>query len=263
MVAITCILSSISSRRSFMNSSLPDSLIPTNDAERLQALAPYLVLGPAPDAVFDEVVRLTAKLFDVPIALVSLVEEGSVWFKANFGLPDGGGSGRVDRDQSICSVAILQDAPIVFEDLRREPCRLTRPDVAEALDMRFYAASPLRNAAGYAIGALCVIGREPRQLGAPEQARLQDLAGVVMKLLDLRLALHRQPEQAGAVWRQLYDQLDHSLVRLDTLAALAGYEDSPDTAAARQYGISREEEADLVTRLLDAQVTAALAMVAG
>ncbi len=245
-----------------MNSSLPDSLIPANDAERLQALAPYLMLGPAPDAVFDEVVRLTAKLFDVPIALVSLVEEGSVWFKANFGLPDAAAD-RVDRDQSICSVAILQDAPVVFEDLRREPCRLTRPEVAEALDMRFYAASPLRNAAGYHIGALCVMGREPRQLAGPEQARLQDLAGVVMKLLDLRLALHRRPEQAGAVWRQLYDQLDRSLTRLDTLAALAGYEDSPDTAAARQYAVSREEEADLVTRLLDAQVTAALATVAG
>ena len=162
---------------------LPTSLIPADDAERLQALAPYLVLGPAPDAVFDEVVRLTAKLFDVPIALVSLVEEGSVWFKANFGLPDGG-AGRVDRDQSICSVAILQDATLVFEDLRREPCRLTRPDVAEALDMRFYAGAPLRNAAGYPIGALCVIDRQPRQLSGPEQARLQALAAVVMQLLD-------------------------------------------------------------------------------
>ena len=81
--------------------SLPDSLVPPNESQRLEALAPYLVLGNAPDAVFDELVRLTAKLFNVPIALVSLVEEGSVWFKANFGLA---GAERVARNESMCSV---------------------------------------------------------------------------------------------------------------------------------------------------------------
>lgn len=132
------------------------SLLPANEQERLTALAPYRVLGTAPDAVFDEVVRLTAKLFNVPIALVSLVDEGSVWFKANFGLA---GAERVARNESICSVAILHDDTTVYGDLVAEPCRLTEPGVAEALQMRFYAGHPLCDDNGYHIGALCVIDR--------------------------------------------------------------------------------------------------------
>lgn len=234
----------------------PTSLIPANDQQRLQALAPYLTLGTAPDAVFDEVVRLTAKLFNVPIALVSLVEEGSVWFKANFGLA---GATHVSRDESVCSVAVLQADTTVYEDLRREPCQLIRPGVAEALHMQFYAGHPLRNEAGYQIGALCIVDHQPRQLSAPERARLQNLAAIVMKMLDLRLALHRQPASASAMWVQLYDHLDTSLTRLDTLAELAHWEESPTSSAARQFQRSLDEEAELVITLLDKQATDALA----
>jgi len=236
--------------------SLPNSLIPANDAQRLHALAPYQVLGTAPDAVFDELVRLTAKLFGVPIALVSLVEENSVWFKANFGLA---GAERVARNESICSVAILQDETTIYEDLRQQPCHLTDPGVAEALDLRFYAGHPLYSPSGHAIGALCVIDRKPRILSAVEQAHLQALAAVVMKMLDLRLALRRQPTQASATWLQLYHHLDQSLTRLDTLGELIRWETSATTAAALDYQRSIEEEATLITRVLDEQTTAALA----
>jgi len=234
----------------------PTSLIPANDAERLLALAPYRVLGTAPDAVFDEVVRLTAKLFNVPIALVSLVDEGSVWFKANFGLA---GAERVQRNESVCSVAILQEETTVYEDRRRTPCQLTEPGVAEALNMQFYAGHPLRNDAGYPIGALCIIDRQPRQMSATEQARLQKLAAVVMKMLDLRLALLQQPQRSAAVWLLLYDHLDQSLTRLGTLAELSRWEESPNTPQARVYQHSLEEEAELVTSILDAQTSRALA----
>jgi GAF domain-containing protein len=233
------------------------TLIPTNDGERLAALAPYRVLGTAPDAVFDEVVRLTAKLFDVPIALVSLVDEGSVWFKANFGLA---GIERVERAESICSVAILQEETTVYSDLQTDPCTLTKPGVAEALQMRFYAGHPLRTASQHAIGSLCLIDRKPRQLSPVEQLRLQELAEVVTQLLHLRLALHRQPEHASATWVKLYDSLDTSLTRLDTLAELARWEDSPATPAAQHYQQAREEEIELVTRNLGRQVAEALSL---
>ena len=235
-----------------------DPLIPTNEPERLQALAPYRVLGTSPDVVFDEVVRLTAKLFNVPIALVSLVDEGSVWFKANFGMA---GAQSVARNESICSVAILQDDTTIYSDLVTEPCKLTDPGVAEALQMQFYAGHPLSNGAGYNIGALCIIDRQPRQLSALEQQRLQALARIVMQMLDLRLALHQQPEHASAIWVRLYDHLDTSLTRLDTLAELARWEDSPTTPAALDYQQSREEEAALVIGRLQQQVAAALAEV--
>lgn len=234
------------------------TLLPYNEEERLLALAPYRVLGTAPDAVFDETVRLTAKLFDVPIALVSLVDEGSVWFKANFGM---GGIDRVARNESICSVAILQEETTVYSDLQADPCTLTDPGVAEAMQMRFYAGHPLRTSDGHAIGALCIIDRQARQLSAPETHRLQELAAVVTQLLDLRLALHQHPEQASATWVSLYDHLDTSLKRLDTLAELARWEESPTTPTAIHYQQAREDEIELVTRTLARQVAAAKATI--
>lgn len=238
---------------------LSSSLIPTNEPERLLALAPYLVLGSAPDALFDEVVRLTAKLFGVPIALVSLVEEGSVWFKANFGLA---GAGRVARNESICSVAILQERTTVYENLVAEPCQLTDASMAHALNMQFYAGHPLRNAEGHNLGALCLIDHQPRKLTALEQQRLQELAAIVMQLLELRLALQQRPELMLPVWTQLYDHLDASFSRLATLAELSQLEKSATTPGALRYQLASEEEAALVIRQLAHQVQAALATLA-
>jgi GAF domain-containing protein len=186
------------------------SHIPANEPERLTALAPYRVLGTSPDAVFDEIVRLTAKLFNVPIALIALVDEASVWFKANFGMI---GTEQIARDESVCSIAIRNEDTTIFNDLRETPCALAKPHVAESLQLRFYAGHPLRNTQGYNIGALCVIDRKPRQLSTEEQKRLQELAGIVMKMLDLRLALMRRPELASTAWIMLYDKLDTSLNR--------------------------------------------------
>ncbi|MCB2409578.1 GAF domain-containing protein [Hymenobacter lucidus] len=234
----------------------PSSLIPANDPQRLQALAPYLTLGSEPDAVFDDIVRLTAKLFQVPIALVSLVEEGSVWFKANYGLP---GAVRVNREQSICSVAVLHEDTTIYEDLRRKPCHLTDPKVAEALELRFYAGHPLRTAEGLQIGALCVIDRQPRTLSAVEQGRLRALAGLVMKMLDLRQLLHQHPEQAQAVWTLLYSELDDLLTRIGTLTQLARWEESPNTSDGQAYQRSIDEEAEVVIWLLEQHTADALA----
>ncbi|UOQ74901.1 GAF domain-containing protein [Hymenobacter cellulosilyticus] len=234
----------------------PTSLIPANDPQRLQALLPYLSLGTEPDAVFDEIVRLTAKLFQVPIALVSLVEEGSVWFKANFGLP---GAVRVNREQSICSVAVLHEDTTVYEDLQREPCHLTDPKVAEALELRFYAGHPLRTEEGHQIGALCVIDRQPRTLSAVEQRRLQALAGLVMKILDLRQLLQQRPEQAQAIWTLLYGELDDLLTRIGTLTKLARGEAGANSPAGPASQHSIDEEAEVVIWLLEQHTADALA----
>jgi GAF domain-containing protein len=218
-------------------------------------LAPYLTLGSAPDPVFTEMGRLTAKLFAVPIALVSLVEKDSVRFKVNEGLA---GHEQVARHESLCSVAILQEETTIYADLRAEPCQLTDPQVAETLHLRFYAGHPLLTAEGHAIGTLCVIDRQPRTLSLPELRRLQTLAAIVMKMLDLRVRMQEQSEQVNALWLGLYLQLEESLNRLTTLRDLASWEENNHTAAALGYQRSIEEEADRITRVLDEQLTLAL-----
>jgi hypothetical protein len=71
--------------------------------------------------------------------------------------------------------------------------------------------------------------------------------------------LQQHPKQDSTTWGKLYHRLDTSLNRLDTLAELARWEESPTTQAALSYQQSREEEIGLVIQLLNRQVTEALA----
>lgn len=231
----------------------PSHLLPFNETQRLAALQAYQVSGDAP--FFDEFVRLTGKLFQVPIALVSLVEADTVWFRGNSGLdaPE-----RVPRSVSLCSAAVLSDEVTVFEDLDREPCTLVAPTAVEALGLRFYAGYPLQTPTGEAVGTLCVIDRQPRALAYEEAELLQQLAAVALQLLDMQGALARRTESLPALWTDVYAAIANSLTRLDTLAGLAQWEESPDTPAARAYRVSRWEEVRLIVETLQQQLPQAL-----
>jgi hypothetical protein len=234
-------------------------LIPANDTQRLAALQAYHLLGTGPDAVFDELVRLVAQLFDVPIALISLVAEDTVEFQGNFGLAD---VRVVDRPDSVCSVAVLHEATTVFEDLHANPCQLTNQEAAQRLNLGFYAGHPLRTPTGYNIGALCIIDHEPRVVLEPERAQLGLLADIVIHLFDLRLAVLARPEVATAMWDAVHRSIGTSLMRIETLRALGQWEDSATTPAAQQYLRAIDEEAQLIIQALGAEVRAALRQVA-
>ncbi|MBO0358051.1 GAF domain-containing protein [Hymenobacter sp. BT186] len=233
-----------------MSANIP-GLIPPNEKSRLQALEPYRVLGSMPDAVFDELVRLTAKVFNMPIALISLVDEDHVLFKANYGMA---GPERVARQQSMCSVAILQDETSVYHDLQAEPCRLVEPLLVEQLHMRFYAGHPLQTSDYQNIGTLCVIGRDIQFFSVEEQLRLRSLAEVVVDMLELRLIVQQTGEDAPAKWLTIYENLEQYLTRLDTLRQLASWEETPDSEASVAYQRSINEEVDLMIRALKKEV---------
>ncbi|TGE23738.1 GAF domain-containing protein [Hymenobacter aquaticus] len=188
----------------------PSSLIPGNEEDRLLALSRYQIVGTAPESLFDDLAALTAKLFRAPIALVSLVEAESVWFKANFGLPD---AGRVRRSESLCSVAVLHNQATVFESLGTNPCALTEPTLLQALRLEFYAGHPLQTPDGFNIGSLCVIDHQARTFSPDEQELLRQLATTVMLLLELR-RLGNPPLAAATQPHLTVPSLVHSLTML-------------------------------------------------
>ena len=232
----------------------PSHLLAPNESQRLAALQAYQVAGDAP--FFDEFVRLAGKLFQVPIALVSLVEADTVWFRGNAGLHEA--PERVPRGGSLCSVAILSDETTMFMDLADRPCTLIDPTAVGALGLRFYAGFPLLTAAGEAVGTLCVIDRKPRFLEPEEAVLLRELADVALRLLDLQAALATRAAPAPELWPNLYLAIADSIGRLDTLAELRQWEEAPDTPAALNYQASRREEASVVAKILQQQIQAAL-----
>ena len=238
------------------NTSSP-SLAPLAETLRLAALRPYQLFNTMQDETFSELVRLAAKLFNVPIGIVAFVEEEEVRFGLNYGLdPD---MDRVNRWENLCSVAMLHDEISLFEDLAAQPCDLINPALVQRLNLGFYAGSALRTPEGYSIGVLCVIDHKPRKFSPAEADLLQRLAAVVMSLLDLRLHLLQQPTWNQQLWAGVYARIETSITRLETLAALAGWEELPDSPAAQAYQVSTHEEILRVIAVLTDHIQALLA----
>jgi len=153
--------------------------LPTDDARRLQALREMLILDTPPEERFDRVARFAAEEFDMPIVLVSLVDEKRQWFKARVGLA----TCQTDRDSSFCGHAILEPQIMVVEDALRDERFHDNPLVVGDPHIRFYAGAPLQLPGGAVVGTLCLIDRQPRQLDDMDLAILGSLRELVVSEL--------------------------------------------------------------------------------
>src|SRR5579883_675746 len=96
---------------------MPASALPNNESERLAALYRYHILDTPPEIAFERVVHLAARLFRVPIALVSLVDCNRQWFKASLGVE----IAQTPRDLAFCAHAILSERPLIVPDAKADP----------------------------------------------------------------------------------------------------------------------------------------------
>ena len=156
--------------------------LPRQEAERLQCLAELGLSEPPgrpePDAVLDGLVRCAAHLLGFPIALISLVGERRMWFKARYGTEAVDG----ERDASFCSHTILGRGLFEVADAHADARFADSPWVTgrntEHLRLRAYAGLPIL-LDGLAIGALCVADTVPRRLDAVQATLLADIANAV------------------------------------------------------------------------------------
>ena len=168
--------------------------LPANEAERLAALKEYHILDTGTEQSYDDITILTAHICNVPIAMISLVDEARQWFKSRVGLEPQ----QTSRDVAFCAHAILQEEPLIVRDATKDRRFADSALVTGEPHIRFYAGIPLINPEGLALGTLCVVDHQPRRLSAAQQKALQALSRQVMALLELR-----------RVSTHLADALDH------------------------------------------------------
>ena len=224
----------------------PVPVAESSEAARLAAVRRYHILDTPPDGSFDHVAAIAARLFDVPISIVSLVDEDRIWFKAHHGLD----VEQVSRDPGLCASAILQADPYVLTDASCDPRSLANPLVAGEFGLRFYVAAPLRTSDGHNLGTLCVIDRKPRAVSEDQIEQLQALAAIVIDQMELRLAarqaitdLERVVQQKDAALgrsKLLAREIDHRVMNSlqQVLALLSLQARNLDKAGAQQIELA-------------------------
>jgi PAS domain S-box-containing protein len=163
------------------------------DSGRLVALRQTNLLDTPAEEALDRLVRQAAGALEVPIALVSLIEQDRQVFKAFVGLPEPWASTRqLALSQSLCQQLLVTRQPLVIPDTRRD--RLARDnEFLLALGVAAYLGVPL-TVAGQVLGSLCVADRQPRAWTPEQVAALVDLAGPVLTQLQERVDLAARGE---------------------------------------------------------------------
>ena len=180
-----------------MSSNLPIPL-PPDEEDRLSALRAAEILDTEPEEAFERVVDLACSVFNVPIAIVSMVDRDRQWFKAARGLS----VRETARDIAFCSYTILNDGICLVPDATQDSRFQNNPLVTDLPSIRFYAGAPVHSEGGFRIGTLCVVDTKPRHdFGPVQQAQLSAMAAIIADEFKLRQSgakLRRLAEEAAA-----------------------------------------------------------------
>ena len=190
---------------------------PPQEAERLAALHCLGILDTPPTESFDRITQLVAQLLDVPVALVSLIDEKRQWFKSRYGLD----ASQTPREVSFCGHAVYERQALNVPDATEDPRFAANPLVTGAPDIRAYLGVPIYTREGHAIGTLCAIDTRPRHfderaVGAlknlakvlEDQIQAQELAASTTHILQLATAQER-------LFRDTFEQAAVGIVHTD------------------------------------------------
>jgi len=173
------------------------------EALRLATLQHYRILDTPPEPAFDRIVELARTIFDVPIALITMLDDSRQWFKACYGM----NVQETEREVAFCDYTIRDDEVMVVHDARQDARFRDNPVVRGEPHIRFYAGAPLTVSNGSNLGSLCVIDTEPRaSFSELQKQQLKNLAAVVVDALELRLS-HEQVRDAEAERQHIATEL--------------------------------------------------------
>lgn len=156
--------------------------LPSNEKERLEILRGYNILDSLPEKQFDDITKLASIICEVPITLISIIDEQRQWFKSKIGISDS----ETLRKDSFCQYAIMDNSIFEVENSIEDERFVNNPYVTGDPNIRFYAGAPLTTSDGFNLGTLCVIDTKPRKLSENQKLALNILANEVVANIELR-----------------------------------------------------------------------------
>ena len=179
-----------------VNGGAPDALeipLPDDETGRLAALARLEILDTGPEQEFDDLTLLASQLCATPVAFISFVDRDREWLKSKVGISESS----FPRLLAFCAHAITGRDVFVVPDVAADPRFSRNPLMTGERGVRFYAGAPLLTPEGFAVGALCVIDRVPREMSAAQIEALRALSRQVMAQLELKRLRRVGREQSG------------------------------------------------------------------
>ncbi len=152
------------------------------EKERLEALDSLDILDAPRDEFFDRTVGLVTTIFDVPIAIVSIIDAHRQLYKACAGLS----IEEEERRYAFCGHTILETRPLIVPDASKDQRFANNPQLTDEPHVRFYAGVPLRTRDGHNIGTLCAMDRQPRTFEQRDIDVLENLAQLTMDYIEIR-----------------------------------------------------------------------------
>lgn len=185
--------------------------IPADEAARLAAVKSYQLLDTAPEIAYDEITELAAQICQCPVAVIGLIDETRDWKKSAYGFPPD--QCTMPRDLSICSATICGSDLIVCSDLSKDERYRDNPVVTGEPKLRFYCGMPLINPQGYALGTLCVVDFQPREITIQQMEAMRRLSHQAVSQFELRrsvLELERRMAELNEARREADKQRERS-----------------------------------------------------
>lgn len=210
------------------------SFIPSNEVQRMAAVQRYDILDTPPDGSFDRITSIAARRFQVPIAIISIVDHDRIWFKSHHGVP----VRQIGRDPGLCASAIMSPDPHILIDAKTDRRSLANPLVAGDFGLRFYAGVPLRTSDGYNLGTLCIIDKEARPISQDDIDELKDLASLVMDQMELRLSAQQAVARAEIMAREIDHRVKNSLQFVSSILNIQGHQPGMPAVASEQLQLA-------------------------
>lgn len=185
---------------------------PENEKERQEAVNKYKNLNRLSIETYDNITSLVASICNVPVSLISIIDNDRNFFKSNFGL----NLNENTRNYSFCGHAINDTEEItIVTDSRNDERFFDNPSVLTG-DAIFYAAVPLITSDGYKLGTMCVFDNKPRELDDNQKKALLTLAKQVMILFE--------KEYQNTILNNLQEDLQVRNINLEKFAGVVSHD---------------------------------------
>ena len=225
------------------------NILEEKEVDRINSLKKYELLDSPRDERLDRITSYAATLFNVPISLISFVDENRIWFKSKYGFD----INELPREAGLCGLAIQSDDVFVIENAVLDPRTIHLPWVKSAKPYCFYAAAPLKMADGNNVGTLCIVAENPRSFSSKDELLLKKLAKITVDQIEEQISLKSTTKKFSMFLKTAAHELKNPLASIPLWAQLI-QEESKDlkiTQLANHIQRQSKRMTQLISDLLE------------